>query len=271
MAKKKKVDFNLASQVFGDASLADKNQKEEGSKTLVHLSDLVQNPYQPRLDIDFEDIKELADSIKKNGLLQAITVLNNNDGTYTIVYGHRRVAAYMYLEKVSIEANILNSLSEKDLVITPIVENLQRKDMEPIETAIALDSALKMKIVSTQEELSKAVGLSQGRVSKILSILKLSKEVLVEVKKIKYKDATVLAALNKVPSEKQFSVFDDIKTLKRADALNYIQKIKDGKKAIVKRIVHSNNSIKINTKGISKDQKDKVMYFLKEIEKIIGN
>jgi len=185
MAKRKKVDFGLASEVFDDASLTDSFQ-EKTNKTTVLIESLKTNPYQPRIEIDRNAIEELANSINENGLLQPITVLDNNDSTYTIVFGHRRAAAYEFLNKKEIEANILSSLANQDLVIAPIVENLQRKDMEPIETAMALNKVLKMGIIKTQTELSKSLGITQGRISKLLSILKLSEEVLQEVTKSNY-------------------------------------------------------------------------------------
>lgn len=271
MAKRKKVDFNLASEVFEDASLADMFNNEEVKKIFINLNNLKANPYQPRLQMEKDHIKELANSIEKNGLLQAITALKNDDGTYTVVFGHRRVAAYAYLDKESIEATIINSLDEKQLILTPIVENLQRKDMEPIETAIALDKVLKMKIVKTQEELSNSIGLSQGRVSKLLSILKLSENVLNEVKSIKFKDATILAALNKIPKEEQAGVFNSVKNLKRDDALQIIKKVSKKNEISPRRVIHSNTSVKINTKGISEDKKMKLLEYLKKIENLLEN
>jgi len=269
MAKRKKIDFSLASEVFEDASLTDSIPKKENKKTMVDLNALVSNPHQPRIQMDEENIIELANSIRENGLLQAITVLNNNDATYTIVFGHRRAAAYAYLDKESIEATIVDSLDEKELVMAPIVENLQRKDMAPIETAIALDKVLKMKVVTTQEELSKSIGLSQSRVSKLLSILKLSDALLEEVKSSKYKDATVLAALNKILLEKQLDVFNKIKNLKRDEALNEIKRISIKKESVIKRVVHSNSTIKINTKGIAPEIKEKLLEHLKIIEELL--
>jgi len=270
MAKRKKIDFSLASEVFEDASLTDSIPKKEKRKTLINLNTLISNPHQPRIQMDEENIIELADSIRENGLLQAITVLNNNDETYTIVFGHRRAAAYAYLDKESIEATVIDSLKEKDLVIAPIVENLQRKDMSPIEIAIALDKVLKMKVVNTQEDLSRSIGLSQSRVSKLLSILKLSVDLLKEVKNINYKDATVLAALNKVPIEKQLVTFNTIKNLKRDDALNELKSLSIKKEITLKRVTHSNSSIKINTKGISADIKTELMKHLKIIEELLN-
>jgi len=269
MAKRKKIDLSLASEIFEDASLSDNFPEKVDRKTLVKLSELVSNPHQPRIQMDEENIIELANSISENGLLQPITVLDNNDDTYTIVFGHRRAAAYAFLNNESIEATIMTSLDDKDLVIAPIVENLQRKDMQPIETAIALDKVLKMKVITTQEDLSKSIGLSQSRVSKLLSILKLSQSLLEEVKVSKYKDATVLAALNKITLNQQLDIFNTIKNLKRDDALIEIKKATLKKETTLKRVIHSNSSIKINTKGIDAETKKKVIKQLKIIEELL--
>lgn len=270
MSKKRKVDFNLASEVFQDASLTDSFTTQESKKTLVRLEKLKPNPYQPRMEILKDAVTELANSITQNGLLQPITVLENEDDTYTIVFGHRRVAAYEYLDKQEIEANILSSLDNKDLVIAPIVENLQRKDMEPIETAMALDKILKMGIIKTQEKLSNSLGISQGRISKLLSILKLSDDVLKEITNINYKDVTVLAAINRIDIDSQLNLFNIIKFLPRNEAL---QKIKNFSPLIndsLKRVIYGNNHIKINMKGIPKEAKQEIFTYIHKIESLLS-
>ncbi|MEA2029356.1 MAG: ParB/RepB/Spo0J family partition protein [Campylobacterota bacterium] len=271
MSKKRKVDFSLASEVFDDASLTDSFQEKTNNKTKVLIELLKTNPYQPRMEIDSIAIEELANSINENGLLQPITVLNNNDSTYTIVFGHRRVAAYELLDKKEIEANVLTSLENHDLVIAPIVENLQRKDMQPIETAMALNKVLKMGIIKTQTKLSKSLGITQSRISKLLSILKLSEEVLEEVRISNYKDITVLAVINKFDNERQLEIFNLIKILPREEALRKMKIFSTSKKVSVNRITHSNNQIKINTKGASKEIKAKVLEYIKQIENLLNS
>jgi len=271
MAKKRKVDFNLASEVFEDASLTDSFTDKPIKKTFVPLNLLKTNPYQPRIALDQVAIEELANSISENGLLQPVTVLENEDSTYTIVFGHRRVAAYEYLNKKNIEANILSSLDNKDLIIAPIVENLQRKDMEPIETAMALDKVLKMGILKTQNDLSISLGITQGRISKLLSILKLSNEVLEEISKIHYRDVTVLAAVNKLQTDQQIKIFNLIKILPRNEALQKIKDYTTKKDIIVKRVAYNNNNISINTKGLAKKTKDKIIEYIHEIESLLVN
>ena len=270
MAKKRKVDFNLASEVFEDASLTDSFQKERIQKSLVPIEALKMNPYQPRIQMDKSNIEELANSIRENGLLQAITVLNNHDDTFTIVFGHRRVAAYEYLGESEIEANILDSIENNNLILSPIVENLQRKDMEPIETALALDKVLKMGVAKTQENLALFLGISQSRISKLLSILKLNANVLIDMKKINYKDVTVLSALNKIQDDIQYEIFDKIKYLPRDESLETIKNILSNKReSFIKRVVRGNNSIKINTKGIKKEKRDEIYEYISKIELLL--
>ena len=85
-------------------------------------------------------------------------------------------------------------------------------------------------------------------------------------KKYNYKDVTVLAALNKVSKNLQLNVFNAIKILPRTDALLKIKEFIEKKETSIKRIVHGNSSIRINTKGLSKDKKELILMHIKEIE-----
>jgi hypothetical protein len=135
---------------------------------------------------------------------------------------------------------------------------------------MALNRVLKMGIMKTQNDLSKSLGISQGRISKLLSILKLSDDVLYQVTKTSYKDVTVLAAINKIDKDKQYQLFESIKILPREEALKKIKAFTNKKQISVKRIVHSNNNIKINTKGVSKETKEQVLSYIHQIELLLN-
>jgi len=124
--------------------------------------------------------------------------------------------------------------------------------------------------MKTQNDLSKSLGISQGRISKLLSILKLSDDVLYQVTKTSYKDVTVLAAINKIDKDKQYQLFESIKILPREEALKKIKAFTNKKQISVKRIVHSNNNIKINTKGVSKETKEQVLSYIHQIELLLN-
>ena len=273
MAKRKKVDFNLASEIFDEASLTDNEEfLKTNSKEIsnVNIKSLLINPHQPRIGIDPIAIKDLSISIEEYGILQPITVLKNDSDTFIIVFGHRRVAACELLGHATIPAYILDTLDNKELVIAPLIENLQRQDMEPIETSIALSSVLKLGIISTQLELSNSLGISQGRISKLLSVSKLEENVLKLIKKIKYRDVTVLAALNKIDSVEQYNIFLKISNLSREDALKIIKNFNIGSTVVAKRVVKGNNRIVINTKNIPNDIKFEVTKYLEKIENLLN-
>ena len=141
--------------------------------------------------------------------------------------------------------------------------------MEPIETAMALNRVLKMGIIKTQNDLSKSLGISQGRISKLLSILKLSDEILSEISKISYKDVTVLAAINKIDKSQQYEIFQSIKILPREEALEKIKTFANKEQISVKRVIHANHNIKINTKGVSKEIKKQILSYIQKIELLL--
>ena len=91
----------------------------------LEISKVFPNPNQPRKQ--FEDIEELAATIKEHGLLQPITVLKKDDG-YMIISGERRYKAHLYNEAKTIKAFILDTTDEKVEELT-LIENIQRNDL----------------------------------------------------------------------------------------------------------------------------------------------
>jgi len=102
----------------------------------IKLSKIKPNPFQVRQDFDKDKIKELADSIKVNGLLQPIGVREANDG-YQIVFGERRYRAIELLGYEYIECNIMD-IDDKDMFVDGLIENIVREDIDEIEKANGL-------------------------------------------------------------------------------------------------------------------------------------
>ena len=103
----------------------------------IPIDKLEENPYQPRIEINQKELRELANSIKQNGLLQPILV-QKIDKRYVIISGHRRVEAHKLLNKKFIKAVVIKNQQDLELAKKSIIENLQRKDLNIIETAIDL-------------------------------------------------------------------------------------------------------------------------------------
>ncbi|HMK43577.1 MAG TPA: ParB/RepB/Spo0J family partition protein [Dissulfurispiraceae bacterium] len=136
---------------------------------------IVPNMHQPRKVFRDEALKELADSIKEKGVLQPIIVSRVGDGTFRLIAGERRWRASQLagLKKIPV---LIKDVSSQDAVEIALIENIQREDLNPIETADAFDRLIK-EFHLTQETLSARVGKDRATVSNYLRILKLPEEI----------------------------------------------------------------------------------------------
>ena len=270
---KKKIDFNLAKVVTSTAHFNDTYQDDMKGKVIkkINLDFLKQNPYQPRIYMEKDSLQTLADSIKAEGLLQPITVKKENDQLYIIIYGHRRVAASKILEIASIDAIVLEEVDHEQLSILPLIENLQREGMSPIETALSMKKILDDKIVMNQVELAKKIGYSKSWLSRIMSILKLPNEIITQIREEGYNDIYVLSALNKL-NNNHIEIFKKIVNLDRKAALKYISAASQKKpmEYVENRIKKSKNNISINVKGLSSTKKDQVNKLIEELSIILA-
>ncbi len=271
MAKRKKIiNYDLVKTVTKNASLSEQYNSKNFNEQIIEISldNTIQNPYQPRIVITNEKLNELANSIKENGLIQPITVVRNNE-EYTIIYGHRRVAAHVKLGLKTIKAVVLDKVEHAQLAILPVVENLQRENMNPIETAISMKRILDEKIVNNQNELAEKVGLTKSWISKMLSVLKLPNELINIIRRENYNDITVLSALNKLDN-KQLEIYNIIKNLDRKTALKYI-KDKTQKKinTLEDRVFVKGNKVTINLKGLSSTKSTEIKQYLDKISTIL--
>ena len=132
MSSKKKGLGRGLSALFGDEKPVDK-LKKVNQINAVAISDLTRNPYQPRHHFSVEKLEELANSIKKNGVIQPIAVRPSKleNGKYEIVAGERRWLAAQRAGLHEIPVTILD-LSDVETLEVAIVENIQRDDLNPV-------------------------------------------------------------------------------------------------------------------------------------------
>lgn len=271
MAKRQIIDYSLVKSVIKGASLSEQIQiqSEEEQVTDIAIQKLKENPFQPRIDMRYEKLEELANSIKENGLLQPITIVKKGDN-YVIIYGHRRVQACLLLGKKTIKAIVLQKVEHAQLAILPLVENIQRENMNPVETAISMKRIIDEKVVNSQNELADHLGLTKSWVSKILSVIKLPDDVLKAIKTDGYSDVTVLTTLNKL-SQNHLEIYNNVKDLSRQAALKYIKTINGyPPKTVLKRIVWEKNKVSINLKGLPIETVEDVKKHIKKLEMILG-
>ena len=176
MSGKKKGLGRGLSALFGDEKPKDKLEKNNQSNT-ISISDLSRNPYQPRQHFSEEKLEELANSIKKNGIIQPIAVRPNKseNGKYEIIAGERRWMAAQKAGLHKIPVTILD-LSDVESLEVAIVENIQRDDLNPIEEARGY-KRLNEEFKYDHESISKLMSKSRSHISNSLRLLTLPKDV----------------------------------------------------------------------------------------------
>ena len=140
----------------------------------LEISKVFPNPNQPRKQ--FDDIEELAVTIKEFGLLQPITVVKKDDG-YMIISGERRYKAHLHNEAKTIKAHIVNVTPEAIEELT-LIENIQRNDLTDFETAKHICKLWDSGRYAKKSDLAKKIGKSDSYISKAFSCLKLDSEII---------------------------------------------------------------------------------------------
>ena len=174
--KKKGLGRGL-SALFGD-SLPKEKPQEINQNNMIAIADLSRNPYQPRQNFREEKLEELANSIRKNGIIQPIAVRPSKSivGKYEIVAGERRWLAAQRAGMHEIPVTILE-LSDVESLEVAIVENIQRDDLNPIEEARGY-KRLNEEFKYDHESISKLMSKSRSHISNTLRLLTLPADVI---------------------------------------------------------------------------------------------
>ncbi|MCT6870000.1 ParB/RepB/Spo0J family partition protein [Apibacter sp.] len=174
---KKRAMGRGLSAILSESSKKVNSAEEAGAEELVgnileiSLDDIITNPNQPRTNFDQKALDELSISIKQLGLIQPITVRKNGD-KYDLISGERRYRASKQagLKKLPAFVRLAN---DQELLEMALVENIQRKDLDPIEIALSFEKLIE-EINITQENLSNRVGKDRSTITNYLRLLKLS-------------------------------------------------------------------------------------------------
>lgn len=147
---------------------------ENGSLQVLNMTDILPNRFQPRIHFDEIKLLELADSIRKFGVIQPIVVRQINN-KYEIIAGERRFKASEIANKTTIPA-IVVTLSDKDAEEIALLENVQRQELTAIEEAVSYKRILDMGYIS-QEELANKIGKPQSVIVNKIRLLNLDDQV----------------------------------------------------------------------------------------------
>ncbi|HNX92399.1 MAG TPA: nucleoid occlusion protein, partial [Syntrophomonas sp.] len=160
------------------------------------------NPFQPRKEFDEMELKELAKSISNFGVIQPVIVRKNKEG-YQLIAGERRYRACKMNGQQHIPA-IVMEINDESMAAVTLIENLQRKELNYFEEAIAYSTLLN-RFGLTQEELAQRVGKSQSAIANKLRLLKISPEIrnLIITGTITERHARALLRLNSGEMQKE--------------------------------------------------------------------
>lgn len=165
---KKKLGRGLG-ELLGDAL------DDTGRVMDISIDEISPNPWQPRRDFDEKSLNALASSIRENGLIQPVVVRKKKDGTYELAAGERRWRAAKMAGLTVIPA-ISKEYDDRSMAEMALVENLQRKDLNPVDEGMAYRKLMD-EYGLTQEGISKKVGKSRPYVANMVRLLDLPEEV----------------------------------------------------------------------------------------------
>lgn len=186
---------------------------------MISITDIQKNPYQPRKEFDREKLDELAQSIKENGVIQPIIVRQSPVIGYEILAGERRYRASLLAGLTSIPA-VVKQLSDQEMMVQSIIENLQRENLNPIEEARAYESLVEKGF--THAEIADKMGKSRPYISNSIRLLSLPEHILSEVEngKLSQAHARSLVGLNKEQQDYFFQrIIDEDISVRKLEAL----------------------------------------------------
>ena len=191
--------------------------------TEIRVDQIDPHPENPRKDLG--DLTELAESIKTNGIMQNLTVIPNNMGRYTVVIGHRRLAAAKLAGLSTVPCAVVYDMDHKTQLSTMLLENMQRSELTYVEQADGFQMMLDLG--ETVESISELSGFSVNTVKHRLEIAKLNKE------NLKNSDLTLedLAYLEKIEDiDKRNSIIKGCNHLNIRNAVDQTLKEIDAEK-----------------------------------------
>jgi len=195
----------LAKEFVSDNRVAEILDSNEAIVQLP-VDRITPNPHQPRTQFGEEDLQELVESIKEHGIIQPLIVTKDNND-WQLIAGERRLRSAKLAGFDSVPA-IVREMSEQKKMEIALIENLQRKDLNPLETALAYQKLID-EFNLTQEQLAKRVGKSRSAVTNTIRILTVTDNVKKAILdgSISEGHARVLAGL---PESDQLEILDRI-------------------------------------------------------------
>ncbi len=183
-------------------------RKSTGSVGAVNVSQIALNPFQPRTDFDEEALRELADSIKLQGLIQPITVRQLDSNSYQLISGERRLRAAKLAGITEIPAYI-RTADDQQMLEMALIENIQRENLNAIEVALSFQRMID-ECHLKQEELGERVSKNRSTVTNYLRLLKLPPIIQAAIRDGQLSMGHARALINVPEVDKQLYIFREI-------------------------------------------------------------
>ncbi len=153
----------------------DEQEHPDTGITTVPIGRILPNRYQPRKNFDMDKLKELAESIKENGIIQPIIVTKTADSEYELIAGERRLEAAKLAGLANVPV-IVRSVSQKEQLQLAIIENIQRENLNAIEESHAYQQLI-TDFQMTHVQISEIMGKDRTTITNALRLLKLSDQI----------------------------------------------------------------------------------------------
>lgn len=179
-----------------------------GAIAEINIERIDANPFQPRDIFEEEALKELADSIAEQGIIQPVTIRKLGYDRYQLITGERRLRAAIMagLEKVPAYIRVAN---DQQMLELALVENIQRQDLNPLAVAISFQRLIE-ECKLTQEQLSDRVGKSRSNVANHIRLLKLPVEIQIALRDNKISMGHARAMINISEPQTQIDILNKI-------------------------------------------------------------
>lgn len=228
---------------------------EERKVVQLNVDDILPNRFQPRIKFNEDAILELSESIKEHGVIQPI-VVRQIDDKYEIIAGERRYKASLMAGKQTIPA-IITDLNDRDSAEVALIENVQRKDLTPIEEAVSYKKILDMGYL-TQEALADKLGKTQSTIANKLRLLNLDEDVqeaLLEEQISERHARSLLRLPVEMQAEVAHKIIQDRMTVRKTD--EYIKKIL-AERETPKNLKPKGVTVKLKVEPVSQDTIEKI-------------
>lgn len=211
--KKPALGRGLSALLENDNTDVTHSPRNEGGATVGSIAEILiknieANPFQPRTHFEEEELKELAQSISKLGIIQPVTLRKLGYDKYQLISGERRFRASQIAGLESIPAYI-RVANDQSMLEMALVENIQRSNLDALEVAISYQRLID-ECKLTQDELSKRVGKQRSTITNYLRLLKLPAEIQNGIRDRKISMGHARALINIDDTAEQLKVYQEI-------------------------------------------------------------